>query len=488
MVHSWAGLVKYSKGLDQDDIFDLRTGEIIQNRGVLQSMEGRWEFGRLADGEESENDDNEEELQEEDAEEEDSSDELDTLTSPKKVAENAKSDEVSSVPLPQTLRHVPALDLANEDDAEDLREFLEAERQRRALCGEDDSADEALYDLQDVGDVPKRSFSVNLHREIASDREDSGSDDELAVNWTTDAASAVYDVPEDPQADGLTSPAHLLPAPKAADPPANVKRSPFPRQLYTPPDSHCSSVPLSDLEASFIVKSPSKEPGKGTGKRLRTPAQLPAHSDGDVLPTPSRLTPGVVRKAEASRRTRESSISPSRSPSKVKDEKAKARVRNSPMSYLRQPSAEAPSPSPPAPAKKRNQLKGPGLRRQVAAEGDEFEVDEVEFVEVEEEKPPSSSSRTHNRRSVSESPAKRSVKGKEKQIDLDFAEESSYSRSVGARKRKRSSSGEWLTPTFQDVAGPSKPKPFRVKQERSVKGVCMYNGLDVLILIHFFRR
>lgn len=163
MLNVWDGLAqRYPKHIDEDDIIDLTTGEIVQDRGILRNMENEWSFGRFADDDVTADPDpnhdvynvNKEFVEEQ---EEDSADELDTL--PRSTAINAM-EEVAHI-----VRRIQVLDPTSEEDARDLREFLEAEKRRRDMCGYEDSED-----------------SGSIHaREHDGDSSSSSSDDELTL-------------------------------------------------------------------------------------------------------------------------------------------------------------------------------------------------------------------------------------------------------------------------------------------------------------------
>ena len=57
MLGVWSALEKrYARTLDEDDIVDLRSGRIVQDRGVLKSRDRPWHYGRLLDDEDKDDD------------------------------------------------------------------------------------------------------------------------------------------------------------------------------------------------------------------------------------------------------------------------------------------------------------------------------------------------------------------------------------------------------------------------------------------------
>ena len=53
VLNIWSALAeRYNRRLDEDDIVDIRTGEVIKERGVLNELPKRYHFGDLADNDE----------------------------------------------------------------------------------------------------------------------------------------------------------------------------------------------------------------------------------------------------------------------------------------------------------------------------------------------------------------------------------------------------------------------------------------------------
>lgn len=295
VLNVWSQLAeRYSRPLAEDDIVDLRTGDIIRDRNVLRSTPGKYDFGCFgyldADGEDGTRTPTEE------GEEEGSDDELDAFAPGADI-----SDELELARVEKSREKEVEMDPA---DAEDLRDFLEEEKRRREalgsegeggegesveedrdlegeveLSGTDWSADEVEDGLED--NLPADSeqdsevelepglnekddlssqggdFTEALHTD-----EDSGSDDELAI-WDHGEGSMVYVIAGDLDVDVIELP---LPEPAPPFPSSPVKRG-RPRKgvrvhnqntdLMTPP-----------------LRQPSKSKSKLKFKKSTTPVQL----------------------------------------------------------------------------------------------------------------------------------------------------------------------------------------------------------------------
>ncbi|GAW06912.1 hypothetical protein LENED_008868 [Lentinula edodes] len=151
----WSTLAdRYSLRVDQDDIVDIRTGQLVKDRGVVRGLNGKWDFGRFASVEDDEGD---EQLEyEEDRNrgtegvQEESEDELDSfayldhqqgLDGPQEDIESPANPFMTLSNL--TSRATHAIDPTNdEDDAADLRAFLEEERHRKETQGDAAEQDE----------------------------------------------------------------------------------------------------------------------------------------------------------------------------------------------------------------------------------------------------------------------------------------------------------------------------------------------------------
>ena len=129
----WSSLAeKHGRGLEDDDVVDIVTGQVVIDRGVLSDLPGCCNFGDLADkGETADTDpgceaaDNLAEDEEDDGDEDDAGE-----THPFPSTGGLVALRPAQVALLRTT--------INSSDADDLREFLKAEAVRRELDGGDD--------------------------------------------------------------------------------------------------------------------------------------------------------------------------------------------------------------------------------------------------------------------------------------------------------------------------------------------------------------
>ncbi|KAF8895536.1 hypothetical protein BD779DRAFT_1500046 [Infundibulicybe gibba] len=279
---AWSQLEdRYARGLDEDDIIDLEAQEIVKDRGVIRGVKKQWKFGCLVEGE---------------GEEEEDTDDLDAISD--------KSSGEEGNPLTERFRHVPPVTEMDPADAEDLKRFLEAERRRKESCpgGAEDSeesehervplAQNVDHDSQLPSDPvrveapgqesPTRNASPGKraqqlrHEKGAKSTTpddnppyyvDSGSEDELEVNWKLDEASVVYRVrkvedSDDSDIEVIGPPTKILSG-------SGIPKPNFPRhlqtQLHTPPQSQVSlssATPSDDIFSTFQSSSlpPSSPP------------------------------------------------------------------------------------------------------------------------------------------------------------------------------------------------------------------------------------
>ena len=215
VLNTWAQLAeRYNKRLDEDDIIDLHRFVIVKDRGAVEGASKEYHIGHLAV--DSDQDDPDPDQDQEDSEQEDDDNELNALP----PSETATDDDVP-ISKKELLRGVPPLSATT--DAEDLREFLEAEKKRRELAEneeeEEDMSPEQLSALRKELEerVKKREAAIaNQARDVTSaepapGREadttparpatcvppsDDESEDELAL-WTHDESTAIYPVARD---------------------------------------------------------------------------------------------------------------------------------------------------------------------------------------------------------------------------------------------------------------------------------------------------
>ncbi|KZV70182.1 hypothetical protein PENSPDRAFT_752749 [Peniophora sp. CONT] len=211
----WAALAeRYTRALDEDDIIDLRTITITRDRGVVRNTTQPTAFGELS-GVEEEEDDGAQTEAEGEVEGDESEDEL----------------EVADVLAPVQRTRDPF-------DDEDLREFMDAEKERKELYGDDDDA----TDSDDSLDVPLASISrpaspvpgpsrpAPQRRRPPDDDEDEDeeSEDELGA-WANDESTAIYRIRDTRPVARDSSPS--LPA---TSPSPSAPSSPSPTPAYLP--------------------------------------------------------------------------------------------------------------------------------------------------------------------------------------------------------------------------------------------------------------
>ncbi|KAF8073630.1 hypothetical protein FPV67DRAFT_1778255 [Lyophyllum atratum] len=308
----WSGLADhYSLSPDEDDIIDIRTGELVKDRGVLRGSQ-TMNFGAFTDAAAEDAEDEEDE--------DDEVDELDSFANP-------GSDDID---LEVEGRRVPPVTAMDPRDAEDLRDFLEAERRRKEIYGSEvddteDSAHESPADER-YSEGSRRSApadsSIDIatpeveeddvssqelddeppHRQVEPEYIDSGSDDELG-NWDQDEASAVYRLPKAEDSDDeveivdfFAEPISLSPEISFVTPLTstktksreNLKQTSFPvqRQLQTPPQSQTSSIPSATPD-DYLVQLP---PDSSSPPRSSSP--FPSQYDSSPIkpPPPKRPT------------------------------------------------------------------------------------------------------------------------------------------------------------------------------------------------------
>lgn len=298
MLDVWDRLAeRYSRRIDEDDVVDLVTGNVIEDRGVLRSMD-RWEVGRSPD--EDEGNDDRSAVEEEEEEEEESTDELNCLGDP--------TEEADLSLLGRSVVPTPAIDPDDPADAALLKEFSEAER--RQLCGEEDThtVDGADHNAQnndsrtDGGDESDDEVQIlesaphTPTQDHVSDSDDDfcpfGEDD---VNFPVEITE-VKDIEPDvvltlPSSDPTAPPSPSKPnrslrksSMSPAKPTKKLPRPP-PSQLQTPPRSSSSVPPAGaeDIESSAVpLPSPSPTPTRPE------PASHPRTRSSGPTPGPSK--------------------------------------------------------------------------------------------------------------------------------------------------------------------------------------------------------
>ncbi|KAK0221842.1 hypothetical protein IW262DRAFT_933946 [Armillaria fumosa] len=290
MLDVWDRLAeRYSRRIDEDDVVDLVTGNVIEDRGVLRSMD-RWEVGIFTDEDEG----NDDRLAGE--EEEESTDELNCL------GDSAEEADLSL--LGRSVVPTPAIDPDDPADAALLKEFSEAER--RQISGEEDtntvdaadhnaqnsdsrtdSGDESDDEVQILESAPHTSTQAHV-----SDSEDDfcpfGEDDGDSSVEIKEAKDIEPDVistlPSSSKPNGPLRKSSISPA----KPTKKLPRSP-PPQLQTPPRSSSSVPPAEgeDVESSTVLlPSPSPTPMRpelASHQRTRSSGPIPGPSKSRTL-------------------------------------------------------------------------------------------------------------------------------------------------------------------------------------------------------------
>ncbi|KAJ3513042.1 hypothetical protein NLJ89_g3169 [Agrocybe chaxingu] len=333
----WASLAeRYTRRLDEDDIVDIHTGEITRDNGVLRNSR-KYDFGDFATASGAGDEDSE--LEDEDDDEYDL-DELDAFA--ETSSEPYDVDDQDDSELKAGGIAVPPVTPLNPADAEDLRQFLAAERQRKEICGSDVDEDEETYSLtrlevdaeteeegltKELEDEEETSCAPEMRDEAEND--DAGgeeeenpaelsdhgaalvgfSEDELD-NWDIGEGSAVHPGSKE-ETDSGDSDIEIIEPPIiriGRSPKTSTTNTPMPKkniqlhhthltprkvpqQLQTPPRSQSStSLSAPPSEERFIDLSLDSPPASTSRTTSRTPQQLSS-------PTKYQRGSGVARPA-----------------------------------------------------------------------------------------------------------------------------------------------------------------------------------------------
>lgn len=339
----WSQLAeRYSRPLAEDDIVDLRKKDIVKDRNVLRFAPCDYEMGCFADvysgGADTPTDEGEWEG--------DSDDELDAFAPGADI-----SDELERA----NREKVTAIKEMDPADAEDLREFLEAEsRWREEFGGEDDEGDDD--ELEEGGDLdedegvdnegdddepeergdldedegvddmsasdvrvaefqyePDEQEDVSFgkddqgHLKHDDDKGESSSDDELAIWDEHDEGSAVYAIAGDSNSinndDAIETPLpHSANTPLVSSSPPPRKRSNRPRPTprpQTPSLRFRSPSPLNMSPPVLQLHTPPQSSSSATGTTPDTFARSPLPSISSPSRTKSKLTTAVKSMPES---------------------------------------------------------------------------------------------------------------------------------------------------------------------------------------------
>ena len=279
LIGVWSSLAdRYTRPLDEDDMVNIITGKITTDRGVMRNSR-KISFGAIAAP--SAEDVTADEGTDEDEDEYDT-DELDAFADTISKADNAEQSE-------KELRVPPVTGLGLAD-ADDLRAFLEAERRRKDLCGNEVEEDDYSTDSGPAGTEDLHSFleaehnlrtGKDLHAGEVEDLEDDGrtaldsaSEDELN-NWHPDESNIVYPVlkqgDDDNDSDIEIIEGPILSPSKSTAMQKLANKSQD--QLQTPRSLNNSSTPTSNVRMPsskpYILLTPRKftSPAKSKTKR-----------------------------------------------------------------------------------------------------------------------------------------------------------------------------------------------------------------------------
>ncbi|KAG1745882.1 uncharacterized protein EDB91DRAFT_130012 [Suillus paluster] len=259
VLNVWAQLAeRYNKRLDEDDIVDLYSGAIISDRGVLKNGKD-YDFGHFAPDASQDDQDQEQEQEDGAQDQDDDLDELDTLP-----VRRGSGTDGTMASTSELLRAVPPLSATT--DADDLDDFLEAEKRRRELLGDEDGEDDmSMEELAALREALHESEEDEERLEIvepedAAVSEEEDSEDELSI-WQHDEASAVYRIARNESEQDIAE---------------------GEQKILESPDS--------DEEFAALLERPSR-----VGKRKRTPSPSPSQqsislsfSQRCISPSPSQ--------------------------------------------------------------------------------------------------------------------------------------------------------------------------------------------------------
>ncbi|KAG1885007.1 hypothetical protein F4604DRAFT_1729010 [Suillus subluteus] len=271
VLNVWAQLAeRYNKRLDEDDIVDLYSGTIISDRGVLKNGKD-YDFGHFTPDDSQ--DDQEQEQEPSEQEQDDDVDELDTLP-----VRRAPGTDGTMASTSELLRAVPPLSATT--DADDLNDFLEAEKRRRELLGDEDGEDdlsmeelaalrEALHESEEEEEQPE-----TVDPEDAAVIEDE-SEDELNSIWQHDEASVVYHITRNESEQDVAEGEQTILefADSDEDWKAKIRKSPPSSSQRTPlPSSPLRTHSPSSLQRTSSSSSPLQTPLPSSSRRKPLPS------------------------------------------------------------------------------------------------------------------------------------------------------------------------------------------------------------------------
>ena len=147
LLEFWDSLASHTRALDDDDIVDVMTGRITRDNGVLRSSDV-FTFGKVKAPSEAASDDDEGSDAEEGERGEYEVDELDAFGG-EEEEDALDVDDGGGLAL-DVGRLMPPVTPLDPADADDLREFMEAEKRRREICGTDVEGEDAEEEDSEV--------------------------------------------------------------------------------------------------------------------------------------------------------------------------------------------------------------------------------------------------------------------------------------------------------------------------------------------------
>ena len=312
VLNVWAQLAeRYNKRLDEDDIVDLYSGTIIKDRGVVKSAPRDYLIGHFAqpDGDQDYPD---AEQDQEDSEQDDDDNEL--------PPSETVTDDDAPISKKELLRGVPPLSATT--DAEDLKGFLEAEKKRRELAG--DEEDEEYLSPEQLSAIRKALEEESENEKVATENQaqdvtsaehplgsqvdatptrpsthvpplDDESEDELAL-WTHDESTAIYPVARDESEQDVPGVNQEVIEPRDTD-----SDEEFQAILTRPPRfTRVSPLPVSHTkEARQLLQSPPDSERGRSKSRTRSHSKIKSMAEVTPKSENGPHLPLVLRKPEA---------------------------------------------------------------------------------------------------------------------------------------------------------------------------------------------
>ncbi|PFH53905.1 hypothetical protein AMATHDRAFT_53561 [Amanita thiersii Skay4041] len=190
----WSSLAeRYTKRLDEDDIVDILTGRVVQDRGVVSSWSVSQQ-GSFCDPSARKEQEKERASNVDTKEKEESSNHVDNKGDVNGV------DELDAFASTEDIEHVnlDTVGTANEITRDsgttkrtsltpdELKDFLEAERRRRALGGDDEDGDTSDVDLEFYKSRLRRFRSECLSTQSSPRKNKPREDDDGQSDWLSD--------------------------------------------------------------------------------------------------------------------------------------------------------------------------------------------------------------------------------------------------------------------------------------------------------------